>query len=261
MEKTVTPTLKPHTLKKIKHGFFTRQGGVSKGVYTSLNCSFRENREEKDSKENVIENRTRAVESLGLNYKKLCVLNQVHGNEVFIAKDVSKTLPKADAIVTCDPHLVLAIQTADCVPILFLDPNHSVIGAAHSGWRGSLQGVVQNTVKAMESLGAKAGKIIAAIGPCINQDSYEIGPEVYDAFMEQSADNEQFFKEQDHPKKLLFDLPGYVNFQLQECGVGQIERLPYCTYEQEDLFFSCRRSAHRHEKNFGVHFSLISLEE
>jgi YfiH family protein len=163
-------------------------------------------------------------------------------------------------MVTVSPHLVLGIQTADCVPVLFLDRLHGVIGAAHAGWRGALAGIVQNTVKAMEACGAKVSSISAAIGPCINQGSYEVGQELYDAFMAQSEENEQFFVEQDVPSKILFDLPGYVERQLESMKIGHIERLPYCTYEQEDLFFSCRRATHRHEKDFGGHLSVIALE-
>ncbi|HCI48387.1 MAG: hypothetical protein A2621_03645 [Alphaproteobacteria bacterium RIFCSPHIGHO2_01_FULL_41_14] len=256
------PILKAHCLKSVKHGFLTRQGGVSTGPYESLNCSFRENRDQKgrDGKENVVENRKRAVEAVGLEYKNLCTLSQVHSNKVVILERVPATLPEADGVVTTSTHLVLGIQTADCVPVLFLDATHGVIGAAHAGWRGALAGIVQNTVKAMEKCGAKAHSISAAVGPCINQESYEVGAEVYNAFMDQSDDNAQFFVPQESPEKFLFDLPGYVEHQLATLKIGHSERLPYCTYEQEDLFFSCRRSAHKKEKDFGVHLSLISLE-
>jgi YfiH family protein len=256
------PILRAHCLKGVTHGFFTRQGGVSKGLYESLNCSFRENSnsKERDLKENVLENRKRAVESLDLKYANLCTLRQTHSNKAVILRKVPTALPVADAMVTVSPHLVLGIQTADCVPVLFLDRLHGVIGAAHAGWRGALAGIVQNTVKAMEACGAKVSSISAAIGPCINQGSYEVGQELYDAFMAQSEENEQFFVEQDVPSKILFDLPGYVERQLESMKIGHIERLPYCTYEQEDLFFSCRRATHRHEKDFGGHLSVIALE-
>lgn len=262
MSTVSVPILKAHCLKSVKHGFFTRQGGVSKGVYASLNCSFKEKADQKDRdlKENVLENRQRAVEAAQLDPKKLCTLRQVHGNEVVVLKKVPSVVPAADGLVTASSHLVLGIQTADCVPVLFLDRTHGVIGAAHAGWRGAVAGVVQNTVKAMLECGAQARSISAAIGPCINQASYEVGAELYDAFMAQSADNEEFFIEQDTPQKILFDLPGYVERQLEKLKIGNIERLPYCTYEQEDLFFSCRRATHRHEKDFGGHLSIISLE-
>ncbi|MFN7662283.1 MAG: peptidoglycan editing factor PgeF [Alphaproteobacteria bacterium] len=262
MSTVSVPILKAHCLKGVKHGFFTRQGGVSKGVYDSLNCSFREPTEDRegDLKSNVLENRQRALEAADLNPSSLCMLRQVHGNEVAIAKKVPTVAPDADAWVTTSPHLVLGIQTADCVPVLFLDRTHGVIGAAHAGWRGALAGVVQNTVQEMEKCGAKARSIVSAIGPCINQASYEVGQELYEAFMADSEENEEFFIMQDLPSKILFDLPGYVERQLQKMNLKEIERLPYSTYEQEDLFFSCRRATHRREKGFGGHLSVISLE-
>jgi YfiH family protein len=261
MKKIDPPILKAHLLKKIRHGFFTRQGGVSKGLYASLNCSWRSDKPEgsRDADENVLENRKRAAEAVGAGFKNLCLVKQVHGNHVETIHTVPKKVVEGDALVTKSNHLVLSIQTADCTPVLLWDSEYGVIGAAHAGWKGALEGIIQNTVKAMEKLGAKPSSISAAIGPCIHQDSYEMGPEVYDAFIKKSEDNSDFFTEQDVPKKLLFDLPGYVERQLEQSGVKEIERLPYCTYEQEDLFFSCRRATHRHEKGFGGHFSLISL--
>lgn len=258
----LVPILRAHSLRSAKHGFLTRQGGVSSGVYTSLNCSFRENRdiEERDKKEHVIENRKRAVEAAGLNIQNLCTLSQVHDNKVVILEKVPSVLPQADGVVTAEPHLVLGIQTADCVPVLFLDEENKVIGAAHAGWKGALAGVVQETVTAMKKCGAKVSSIHAAIGPCINQSCYEVGEELYKAFLDQSLANEEFFKRRDVPSKFLFDLPGYVEHQLRALNLRQVERLPYSTYEQEDLFFSCRRSTHRHEKDFGGHLSIISLE-
>lgn len=262
MTKSRVPLLKAHCLAEVKHGFLTRQGGVSTGLYASLNCSFRENRDQKDrdDRAHVAENRKRAVEAAGLNAHNLCTLSQVHGNKVVLVKSVPSKVPEADGVVTTDPHLVLGIQTADCVPVLFLDKEHKVIGAAHAGWKGALAGVVQETVKAMEKCGAKASSIFAAIGPCIDQQSYEVSDELYNSFLTQSSENKQFFEAQKTPGKFLFDLPGYVEYQLSKANVGHIERLPYSTYQQEDLFFSCRRATHQGEKDFGGHLSIISLE-
>jgi polyphenol oxidase len=256
------PILKADCLTAVKHGFFSRQGGVSTHLYDSLNCSFRDNRNQKyrDKRAHVVENRKRAVEAAGLSVQNLCTLSQVHGNKVVVLKSVPSKVPVADGVVTTAPQLVLGIQTADCVPVLFLDGKHKVIGAAHAGWRGALAGVIQETVEAMEKCGAKASSISAAIGPCIDQESYEVSEELYREFLNQSSENKQFFEPQDTPGKFLFDLPGYVEYQLSHCNVGQVERLPYSTYEQEDLFFSCRRATHQGEKDFGGHLSIISLE-
>lgn len=262
MTKSNVPILKAECLSEVKHGFFTRRGGVSTDLYNSLNCSFRENRDQKDrdKRAHVVENRKRAVEAAGLNVQNLCTLSQVHGNKVVVLKSVPSKVPEADGVVTTAPQLVLGIQTADCVPVLFLDEKHKVIGAAHAGWRGALAGVIQETVKAMEKGGAKASSISAAIGPCIDQESYEVSEELYREFLNQSSENKQFFKPQDTPEKFLFDLPAYVEYQLSKSNVGHIERLPYSTYKQEELFFSCRRATHQGEKDFGGHLSIISLQ-
>lgn len=255
--KNKVPVIKSHVLKGLNHGFFTRQGGVSTGIFKSLNCSFRD----EDARENVLKNRSLAMEALGLQDKTLLTLKQVHSADVVTVKDAwaFDTAPEADAMVTTDAQFVLGVQTADCVPLLLADRAAGVIGAAHGGWRGVLKGVVENTLDAMVSMGAQLENIMAAIGPCIGQDSYEVGPEVREAFLEKDEAYREFFEHREFPESFQFNLPKLVRHALQAKGV-EVERLPYDTYENEDLFFSCRRAQHEKSPGFGGHISLISLE-
>lgn len=251
------PVIRSHILESATHGFFTRQGGVSQGLYDALNCSFRE----EDPRENVLENRRLALESLGLGETDLVTVRQVHGAEVVVA-DMAwdpEDAPEADALVTAERGLTLGIQTADCVPLLLADPENGVIGAAHAGWRGALKGVVESTLTAMESLGAERAHIQAAIGPAVGQDSYEVGNEMRQRFLDKDPAYDAFFDHQDFPETFYFDLPGFVEATLEKEGVSFIERLPYNTYDNKDLFFSCRRASHEKETGFGGHISLISL--
>lgn len=258
------PIITAENLSPLKHGFFTRKGGVSKGIYHSLNVSFRRDPSihgEKDADENVLENRMRALKSLHLSETNLQTISQKH---TALAWDLEQpwtlsTQPVADAIVTTRQDVTLGIQTADCVPILLADLTHKVIGIIHAGWRGAFSGIIQNTVALFEKKGAHPSQIRAAIGPCIHQDSYEVSPAFRDDFLKQSDDNEVFFKEQLFPEKIFFNLPGYVTALLEHAGVKNIENLPYDTYENEDLFFSCRRAFHKKKKGFGGNLSLISL--
>lgn len=245
----LSPNLSP-----ISHGFFTRQGGVSGGIYASLNCGWGSD----DDKENVAENRSRVAAQLGTTLENFCSLYQVHGNDVITVTTPwpRTTLPKADAMVTSKKGIALGILTADCAPILFADVNAEIIGAAHAGWRGALAGVIQATVQAMQALGAC--DITAAIGPCIAQRSYEVGAEFYETLAKETAQNANFFKKSSTGSH-LFDLRGYVQSKLAQAGISNINTLENDTYSEEDSFFSFRRTTHRKESDYGRQVSAIML--
>ncbi len=258
------PYITSPLLYGLRHGFFTRQGGVSQGVFHSLNCSFRENSSDKevDKKENVLKNRALGMEALGVPIHSLQTLRQVHGSDVIDLVEPwgqGAQVPMADAVITQRTDVTLGIQTADCVPVLIADYDNQVIAAVHAGWRSALGGVIENTIALMMKKGARPEQTVAVIGPCIHQPSYEVGTDVADLFLAEDTMNERFFLSQEFPQKMLFDLPGYVRSQLERFQLKGIDTLPYDTYENEDLFFSCRRATHRHEKGFGGHLSVISL--
>lgn len=240
---------------RLAHGFFGRQGGVSDGLYTSLNCGPGSG----DDRAKVIENRTRALHVLGVD--KLATLYQCHS-----AKAVTVTnpweigeSPQADASVTNVPGVALGILTADCAPVLFADAEAGVIGAAHAGWKGALGGVTDSTLAAMEKLGARRARIAAAIGPCIAQASYEVDGAFRDGFLAADADNARFFVPNDRPGFFRFDLESYVAMRLETAGLRDIVRLGADTYAREDDFFSFRRATHRNEKDYGRELSAIVL--
>jgi YfiH family protein len=252
------PFIKSPLLGSVSHGFFTRQGGVSTGVYHALNCCFRGD----DSRENVLKNRALAVEALSLPPQTLVTVKQVHGKEVAIVDESwdSTQAIEVDALVTRSSSFILGIQTADCVPVLFYDCKNQVIGIAHAGWRGALKGVVEETITAMIALGAKKDTMLAAIGPAIAQESYEVGPEVYEMFMQKDPENSKFFRRYPSSIHTHLNVPGFVESILSRFGI-QTERLLYNTYADASLFFSCRRAQHDKTIRFGGHLSLISLEE
>lgn len=241
-------------LSPISHGFFTRQGGVSTGLYASLNCGWGSD----DGKENVAENRSRVAQQLGTTLERFCSLYQVHGNEVItVEKAWPRTaLPKADAMVTKHKGIAIGVLTADCAPVLFADAKAGVIGAAHAGWKGALAGIIQSTVQAMQALGAR--DIAAAIGPCIAQRSYEVGADFRDNLMRETAANAAFFG-QSATGSLLFDLRLYVRSKLAAAGITNINTLENDTYSEEDAFFSFRRTTHRREPDYGRQVSAIML--
>lgn len=232
-----------------RHGFFTRKGGVSTGYYESLNCSF-----SSDDAALVRENRAIAAHSLGANAKTLLGLKQVHGAGVITVNTAWKEGdgPKADALVTKQPGLALSIITADCAPVLFYGDN-GAIGAAHAGWKGAYAGVLEETVKAMHELGAK--KIFSAIGPCIHQESYEVGAELHAQLSAESSEAIACFK-LGRPDHFWFDLPGYCALRLARVGI-QAEIVNHDTYAEEDLFFSYRRKTLRKEPSTGHQISII----
>jgi YfiH family protein len=234
--------------KNIVHGFFGRQGGVSQGIYTSLNTGFHKD----DDDTNIIENRQRICSVMGISH--MVTLRQVHKSDVLIVDQNTINGHQSDAMVSKTPGRLLAIQTADCAPILLTDPFEGIIGAIHAGWRSAVAGIVEKTIDAMQSLGAKKENITAAIGPCIHQKSYEVGQEVFDA-----AKQEKFFISSVRLGYYLFDLAGYVLHKLETQGIKNTEALSLDTYALEDEYFSCRRSAHRGESFYGNQLSTIGL--
>jgi YfiH family protein len=242
-------------LPGIRHGFFTRDGGVSEGLYAGLNCGFGS----KDDPARVAENRARAMQRLDLAPDALVTVYQVHSPDAVVVTEPwpHAEAPRADALVTDRPGIALGILTADCVPVLFADAENRVIGAAHAGWKGALGGVLDATVAAMTKLGAR--RITAAIGPAIQQASYEVGPEFPERFLAEDPANARFAMSAPRAGHFLFDLPGYVEARLGRLGVARIERSPLDTRDQETQFFSYRRATLRGEPDYGRGLSAIAL--
>lgn len=244
-------------LPGLRHGFFTRRGGVSSGVYASLNCGLGSG----DDPEAVRENRTRAMATFGLDEAALATAYQVHSAEVLVVEKPWRATarPKVDSLVTREPGIAVGVLAADCTPILFAEPKARIVAAAHAGWRGALSGVVEATVETMLSLGAVLGEIRAAIGPTIAQRSYEVGPEFPGAFLAEDARNAAFFAPSARDGHFMFDLPGYVAMELERLGVASIDRLARDTYAEPELFFSYRRNTHEGIKDYGRDLSAIAL--
>ncbi len=241
----------------IRHGFFTRRGGVSGGIYDSLNVGTGS----ADRPADVAENRRRVANFLGVPPDRLVTLHQVHSPDaVVVEAPLASPRPRADAMVTARPGLALAVLAADCGPVLFADPQARVIGAAHSGWKGALTGVLEATVAAMESLGARRERIVAAFGPSIGAANYEVGPEFVDRFIAANGGNERYFAPSPRPGHAMFDLAGYTLDRLVAAGV-RAEALGRCTYAEETLFYSYRRATHRGEPDYGRQVSAVLMEE
>jgi polyphenol oxidase len=242
-------------LRGVRHGFFTRRGGASSGVYAGLNCGPGSS----DQREAVAMNRARVAAALEVAPARLLSLHQLHSTTVVVAGPEGwNERPKADAAVTDVPGLALGVLTADCAPVLLADPEAGVIGAAHAGWRGALDGVLEATVAAMERLGANAGRVAAAVGPTISQRAYEVGPEFFERFRDEEAGYERFFAP-GGGDRLHFDLPGFVLARLREAGVGEAGWIGACTYSEPDRFFSFRRTTHAGEADYGRLISAIRL--
>ncbi|MEM6851669.1 MAG: peptidoglycan editing factor PgeF [Pseudomonadota bacterium] len=246
----------------VRHGFFGREGGVSEGLYASLNVGLGSN----DAPDAVRENRARCAQAVGAAPERLVTAYQIHSAAAVVADAPWETPPHADAMVTTTPGLALGVLAADCAPVLFADPDAKVIGAAHAGWKGAVTGVVRSAVDAMVRLGATRAGIIAAIGPCIRQPSYEVGDD-FAARFDVGGDpasgrgrHGRFFTAGERPGKWLFDLAGFVRLQIEDAGVRAIETLPDCTYENETTYFSYRRTTHRDEPDYGRNLSAIVLE-
>ncbi len=243
---------------RIKHGFFTRQGGVSEGLYASLNISYSPG----DEPANIGENRKRVAAWFEVPEPRLITLKQERKDRVLIhtsAPEDLSTLPAADAHVTSLPGLILGILTADCVPVMLTDTKHAIIGAAHAGWQGVHLGIVEKTIAAMETLGANREQLIAATGPAIAQANYEVGPEFYQRFIDLSADYKAFFSPPDATNHYRFDLKGAVAYQLRAAGIKTIDVIPNDTYAEATQFYSYRRSCHKGEGAYGNQLSAIML--
>ena len=245
------------TINGLTHGFFTRQGGVSTGLYGSLNGGLGSD----DKSENVHENRRRMAETLGASPEHFLSLYQIHSADVITVTTPwpVQDRPKADAMVTRLEGVTLAIATADCGPVLSADREAGVIGAAHAGWKGAFTGVLEATLDAMEKLGAKREHITAVLGPTISQKAYEVGPEFKAQFLAADIDHAMFFSPGERPEKSLFNLPAFITYRMKEAGVGTCVDLAICTYSDETQFFSYRRTTHRAEKDYGRLISAISL--
>lgn len=245
-------------VNRIRHAFFTREGGTSQGLYTSLNCG----PGSKDDPKSVTENRARAMAMMDLPPEALITVHQAHTPETVVVDGPwpEGGRPVADAMVTTTPGLALGILTADCAPVLFADRRGLVVGAAHAGWKGAIGGVLENTVDKMVALGGRKTSIVAAIGPCIGQRSYEVGPDFPAPFLAEDPQNHDFFAEAGRPGHFLFDLPGYISRKLSRLGIRDVTRVPADTCRDENRFFSYRRTTLRAEPDYGRQLSVITLE-
>lgn len=234
-------------LEGIRHGFFTRKGGASSGIFAGLNCGPGSS----DQAEMVAINRARVAEAMGAAPADLITVHQVHSPDVVtVTGPHTGPVPQADALVTTTPGIVLGVLTADCQPVLFADRDAGVIGAAHAGWRGTKEGVLEATLDAMEALGAARARITAVIGPTISQAAYEVGPEFVYAFIDEDREAARFFA-QGAGDRAMFDLPAYALWRLRAAGVGHAEWTRHCTYRDSDRFYSFRRTTHQGEADYG----------
>lgn len=244
-------------LPRVRHAFFTRVGGVSGGIYASLNVGFGSD----DDRDSVHRNRERALASLGA-ADTLNTVYQVHGHDVVVVEAgwEPSEAPRADAMVTSRPGIALGILTADCAPVLFADAQNRVVGAAHAGWRGAVGGVLTSAVEAMERLGADRRSIHAAVGPAIAQSSYEVGPEFPAPFVDEDAGNRRFFRPSKRAGHHMFDLAGYVASRLEALELAETAVLGRDTCADEEQFFSYRRATLRGEPDYGRELSAIVIE-
>jgi len=249
LELLTSPTLRP-----LRHGFFTRRGGASSGVFAGLNCGPGST----DLAEVVAINRGRVAQALDLDPQALAAVHQVHSADVVTVTAPSADKPRADALVTATPGIALTVLTADCQPVLFADRKAGVIGAAHAGWRGALDGVLEATLDAMEALGADRAETVAVIGPTISQRAYEVGPEFFDTFTMEDPESARFFANGEGDR-YLFDLPGFGLYRLRNAGVGEAEWTRHCTYSDPERFYSYRRATHQGEADYGRLISAIRL--
>jgi YfiH family protein len=242
----------------VRHGFFTREGGHSQGLYASLNCGLGSG----DDLAAVRRNRRSVAAALGAEPGKLLSVFQFHSHTVIQATEpwAEDARPRGDAIVTRHPGIAVAILTADCAPVLMADTTVGIVAAAHAGWKGALARVLESTIDEMERLGGHRRHIVAAIGPSIGQAAYEVGQEFYDRFLTSEPGNARFFVDSDRPLHYRFDLPAYAAFRLEALGLQQVEVIEACTYTEEQRFFSYRRATHRGETDYGRQISVVMLE-
>jgi polyphenol oxidase len=246
------------TIAGVRHGFFTREGGHSQGLYASLNCGLGSG----DDLVTVRRNRQAVAAALGAEPEKLLSVFQLHSNTVIQANEPwdENARPKGDAIVTRRPGIAVAILTADCAPVLMADTTVGIVAAAHAGWKGAIGRVLESTIDEMERLGGHRRHIVAAIGPTISQRAYEVGEDFRDRFLTSEPGNARFFVDSDRPLHYRFDLPAYAAFRLEALGLQQVEVIEACTYTEEQRFFSYRRATHRGETDYGRQISVVMLE-
>jgi polyphenol oxidase len=248
----------PHLqLKNITHGFFTREGGHSSGIFSSLNCGLGSG----DDIAVVTKNRNVVAQALGVENSNLISAYQVHSADVIVVDAPFPERPKVDGLVTATRGLALGILTADCGPVLLADEKAQVIGACHAGWKGALTGITDSIIAEMEKLGARRSHIVAVLGPTISQRAYEVGPEFPAPFLRVDESDKRFFIPSVKKDHYMFDLPAYLVNRLKTSGVGQAHDLGLCTYADEQRFFSYRRATHRAEKDYGRLISAIALSE
>lgn len=242
-------------LGALRHGFFTRKGGASSGIFAGLNCGYASS----DQREAVTINRARVAEAMGTAPEGLALPHQVHSARALVVEGpLAAPLPQVDALVTGVHGLVLAVLTADCQPVLFADPQAGVVAAAHAGWKGALGGVLEATLAAMEGLGARRAQIRAVIGPAISRAAYEVGPEFRARFLAEDGSEAARFFTPGRDGHYLFDLPAYSLARLHAAGVSA-SRVARCTYSEPEFFYSYRRSVHRREADYGRQISAIRL--
>ncbi|MGZ2256802.1 peptidoglycan editing factor PgeF [Roseobacter sp. A03A-229] len=241
-------------LSPVRHGFFTRRGGASSGVFAGLNCGHGSS----DQTEIVAINRARAADAMGVAASHLVGAHQVHSSVAVTVTEPFAEKPRADALVTAQPGVALSVLTADCQPVLFADAEAGVIGAAHAGWRGALDGVLEATLDAMINLGAQRERITVAIGPSISQRAYEVGPEFFEVFMADDPDNARFFAG-GAGDRMHFDLPAFGLHRLRAAGVAAAEWTRHCTYSDAERFYSYRRATHAKEADYGRLIAAIAL--
>ncbi len=240
----------------INHGFFTRNAGVSTGLYNSLNIAYSSS----DNPDNILENRKIIAKDMGINVDNLVILQQIHSNIVHVIDEPFNSreeVAKGDALVTNKTGIAIAVMTADCVPVIFADDKNKIVGVAHAGWGGAISGVLENTIKSMQELGADINNIKAAIGPCIGRDSYEVGLEFYQRFINESNFNSNFFIKSSKTDKYYFDISAFVAYKLSNSGIKNIDMLDIDTLKNEDKFFSYRRSCIRKEEDYGRQLSVV----
>jgi YfiH family protein len=252
-----SPLLSEKAGSSVRHGYFTREGGVSSGIYRGLNVGLGSN----DERQHVEENRARVSGWFCAEASRLATVHQVHSPDAIVVdSSYDGTRAQADALVTATPGLVIGVLSADCGPVLFADAEAGVIGAAHAGWKGALTGVLENTIETMVSLGAARERIVACLGPSISRRNYEVGAEFVERFVDKDPAYASFFTPSQREDHAMFDLPGLTTKRLVDAGV-KAENLDICTYADEERFFSYRRTTHRSEPDYGRQISAISIRE
>jgi len=239
----------------IKHCFFSKNGGVSRNIYNSLNCGLSSN----DNENNVLTNLAIVAKKIGVPKNNLFLMNQTHSNKVVTINENNKNIYRvnSDALITTTKNIAISVLTADCVPVLIYDEVNHIVACVHAGWKGAINGILKNTFSEIFKMG-KNNKIYVVVGPCIGATNYEVGKEFYSEFIKENKKNEIFFF-RGQKDKFLFDLRSYVNFKIKEFNIEYLENIDLDTYVEKENFFSFRRSIHLGEKDYGRCISTISL--